>query len=198
MNMAACPELADHPHRLKWNERYRRAAATFNPDSLLSQILSHNPPDGPALELASGPSGMAVTLAESGRAVTAIDLSDIALSQLGEEAARRGVSERLTLLHADLDDWQPSSADYALVMCRFFWNATLFARACAAVSRGGILAWEAPAVTDPPSSHVRAEWCLAPGEPGSLLPGDFEVLQQVDMSRGTEVVRRMVARRQPV
>ncbi|CAM4306298.1 Methyltransferase domain protein [Mycobacterium basiliense] len=198
MSIAVSPGLVDHPHRLKWNEKYARTDTTFASGSAVAQILSHLPPDGAALELAGGRSGTALALAELGRNVTVIDVSDTALRQLSEEAGRRGIAERLTLLHADLHQWAPDGANYAVVMCRFFWSATVFARACGAVRPGGILRWEAPALTDPPSTHVRAEWCLAPGEPASLLPDGFEVLQQFDRAQDGESVRSMFARRLPV
>jgi hypothetical protein len=188
------PALADHPDRLKWNAKYGQAAATFRPGPWLGEILSFDPPDGPVLELAGGPSGTALTLAAMARDVTVIDVSDSALSHLGEEAVRRGLGQRLTLVHADLTRWKADGPTYALVMCRYFWSAAVFVEAVAAVATGGLLGWDAPALTDPPSSHVRAEWCLAPGEPASLLPAGFKVLQQVDTSRDGEVSRRMVAR----
>lgn len=195
MNVQGCPALTDHPDRLKWNAKYRQITSTFRSGSWLGEILSFGPPDGPVLELAGGLSGNALTLAAMGSDVTLIDVADAALSQLDREAARRGLDERLTLVHADLTSWKAGGPTYALVMCRYFWSAAVFIQACDAVAPGGLLAWEAPALTDPSVSHVRAEWCLAPGEPASLLPPGFEVLHQVDISRDREVSRRTLARR---
>lgn len=197
MIVATSTSPNDHPDRLKWNQKYLRANPTFTPAWWMDQILAHKPPEGPALELASGPSGTVLALAALGRYVTALDLSDLALSQLSEEAERRGLAERVTVRHTDLERWQPDGPDYALVLCSFFWSPTLFAQACAAVSPGGILCWQAPALTDPPSSHVRPEWCLAPGEPANLLPPHFEVVHDSDTARGGEVVRTLIARHVP-
>ncbi|WP_262401784.1 hypothetical protein [Actinomadura sp. CNU-125] len=60
------------------------------------------------------------------------------------------------------------------------------------VAPGGVLAWEAfttAARRDRP--HLPAEWCLAPGEPASLLPDGFRVLDQRDVQGGK---RRVLAR----
>lgn len=192
---AASPELADHPDRLKWNEKYRQAVPAFRSGPWSSELVALHPPHGPVLELAGGLSGTALKLAAIGRSVTVIDVSDTALSQLAEEAFRRGIGRRLTMIHADLTHWKSDGPTYALVICRYFWSAAVFGEAVASIAPGGLLGWEAPVLTDAAASHVRAEWCLAQGEPASLLPADFEVLHQTDTSRDGEVSRKVVARR---
>jgi SAM-dependent methyltransferase len=204
-------ELADHPDRLRWNARYEASAdASFHPHPLAAQALSLPLPDGPVLDLASGPSGTALLAAAAGRHVTAVDVSEVALGLLAAQAHRRGVGELVTLVHADLGSWRPQPGRYSLVLCTKFWDRSVFAPAAAAVAPGGLLAWEAftvAALTTRPA--LRAEWCLAPGEPASLLPAGYTVLSQADqhdcpppdrLSQGADepAVRRRLLARSPV
>ena len=69
----------------------------------------------------------------------------------------------------------------------------MFAAAASGVADGGVLAWEAfttQARRERPG--LPAEWCLAPGEPASLLPPDFTL---ADQGEAPGVRRQMLARR---
>ncbi len=71
--------------------------------------------------------------------------------------------------------------------------SAVFAAAAGAVAEGGLLAWEAytaEARLSRPS--LTPEWCLAPGEPASLLPPDFTVIDQSDTG---PLRRQMLVRR---
>jgi len=194
-------DLAGNPDRLRWNERYASGghAASFEVRPLAEQALGQPLPDGPVLELASGPSGSALLAAEQGRAVTAVDVSDVALRLLAAEARRRGVGDLLTLVHADLLSWRPPAGQtYALVLCTGYFDRAVFAAAAAAVAAGGLLGWEAftlAARRERP--RLPAEWCLRPGEPASLLPAGFEVISQEDIGAERAARRRLLARRLP-
>jgi SAM-dependent methyltransferase len=187
------PELASHPDRLRWNARYGGDfVPDFAPHPLAQQALSMRLPAGPVLELACGPSGSALLAAAAGRRVTAVDASDVALELLAAEAARRGLASLLTLTHADLSDYRPDGG-YALVLCTGFWDAAVFATAQAAVTGGGLIAWEA--LTEAARRHrpsLPARWCLRDGEPASLLPAQFELVEQHDVG---ETRRQVLARR---
>lgn len=194
------PELAGHPDRLRWNARYETGAAgSFRPHPLATLALSFPLPDGPVLDLACGPSGSALLAAAAGRRVTAVDVSEVALGSLGAEARRRGLGDLLTLVQADLASWRPQPGSYSLVLCTGYWDQTVFAPAAGAVVPGGLIAWEAftaDALRARPG--LRAEWCLAPGEPAVLLPAGFTVLsqsEQPDDQHGAK--RRLLARRGP-
>lgn len=192
-------ELADHPDRLRWNARYGGDyVPSFRPHSLAVAALALAPATGPVLELAAGPSGSALLAAGSGRAVTVVDASDVALGLLSAAADRRGVSELITLTHADLSGWQPAG-QFALVLCTNFWERPVFGRAVRAVAAGGVLAWEAlteaARATRP---DLPAQWCLRSGEPASLLPAGFDVIDQHDVpgeSRKPGIRRQLLARR---
>ena len=89
--------------------------------------------------------------------------------------------------HADRIGWNAR-------LCTGFWAASAFAAAASAVADGGVLAWEAfttQARRERPS--LPAEWCLAPGEPASLLPPEFSVLDQSEIPGRDR--RRLLARR---
>src|ERR1700733_5129283 len=114
-------DLAGHPDRLRWNARYAAREATFTPHPLAVAALAlpdRAQPGLPVLELASGPSGSALLAAELGHRVTAVDVSDVGLDQLADEAGRRGLSALLTVVQADVTTWTPARACYGLGLCR--------------------------------------------------------------------------------
>ena len=193
--------LAGNPDRLRWNERYASGAygASFEVRPLAEQALALSLPDGPVLDLASGPSGSALLAAGLGRAVTAVDVSDVALGLLAEEARRRGVGDLLTLVHADLLSWRPPSGQvYAVVLCTGYFDRAVFAVAADAVAAGGLLGWEAFTLAARlERRRLPVEWCLGPGEPATLLPAGFEVISQEDVGAEPAARRRLLARRRP-
>jgi SAM-dependent methyltransferase len=185
----------DHPDRIRWNAKYGTGfVPSFRPDPLAERALALGPPDGPVADLACGPSGAALLAAEQGRRVTAVDVSEVALGLLGAEARRRGLGQLITLVHADLSRWAPEPRSYALVLATGYWDVTVFAAAAAAVTDGGLLAWEAltaEALRRHPG--LPPEFCVGPGEPASLLPSDFTLIDQSDVPHRTR--RRLLARR---
>lgn len=186
----------DHPDRVKWNAKYAAAAPAFAPHPLLEAALAAGVPDGPALELACGLSGNALALAASGRQVLAADVSDVALRLLDGEAAARRLGPLVATLHVDLLEWTPPAGAFALVLATRYWERVPFTRAAAAVAPGGLLAWEAftPAHRRY-RPEFRDEWCVAPGEPASLLPAGYTVLVERDLDDGKGASRRLLARR---
>ncbi len=192
----------DHPNRVKWNARYAAGfTPSFTPHPLAARVfgsLAADLPDGPVADLACGPSGTALLAAAHGRQVTAVDVSEVALGLLGAEAMRRGLANLVMLVHADLSAWQPEPRSYALVLATGFWASAVFTAAAGAVAPGGLLAWEAfttEARRSQPS--LAPEWCLAPGEPASLLPPGFTLLDQRDAPGPEHPVRRQLLARRP-
>jgi SAM-dependent methyltransferase len=192
------PELAEHPDRLRWNAKYAQAAEAFPVHPLAERALAMPLPDGPVLDLACGTSGSALLAAAAGRAVTAVDVSEVALDRLERKARRRGLGGLITLVQADLEAWRPPPEAYAFVLCAGFWDPAVFGPAAAAVAPGGLLGWEAFTVeARRVRSDLPAEWCLAPGEPAALLPGDFTVVDQKDAPDPQQGTKRwMLARRE--
>jgi len=101
-------------------------------------------------------------------------------------------------VHADLTAWRPRPRSYALVLCTGFWDRDVFAAAAGAVAHGGMLGWEAftmAALRTRPG--LCPGWCLGDGEPASLLPAGFAVLDQHDLpDRDSGTRRQLLARRQ--
>jgi hypothetical protein len=191
------PRLAGHPDRLKWNARYAARPPSFGPHPLAVLALSVPLPPGPVLEMACGPSGSALLAAGSGRHVTAVDASDLALHLLAAEAARRGLGGQITPVQADLQDWRPPPGRFALVLCTGYWDPALFGAAAAAVICGGLLAWEA--LTESARAGrpgLNPDWCLGPGEPAALLPAGFTQLSEPALTHAEDGARRrLLARR---
>ena len=164
------------------------------------RALSAELPAGLVLDLASGPSGSALHAAAAGRRVTAVDVSDVALGLLAAEANRRGLTDLVTIVQADLAHYRPAASSFALVLCTGFWDRQVFAAAAAGVAPGGLIGWEqaltARAMRLRPMPPP-AEWCVSGDEPASLLPPDFEVLEQRDVDGAHTAKRRLLARRQP-
>ena len=184
--------------RQRWNARYGGGfAPSFRAHRLAELALSLPLPAGPVLDLASGPSGTILLAAAGGRPSVAVDISEAALRLLRSEAVTRRLSRLIATVQADLGSWRPRAMSCALVLCTGYWDRDLFPGAAIAVRSGGLLGWEA-FTTDALRVRPRlpAEWCLLPGEPASLLPGDYEILSQQDLSddRGGQR-RRMLARR---
>ena len=189
------PVPGDHADRIRWNARWAAGSApSFTPHPLAVRALALDLPDGPVADLACGPSGAVLLAAAQGRRVTAVDVSEVALELLGEEARRRDLARLVTLVHADLSAWSPEPGSYALVLCTGFWDAGVFAAAAAAVMNGGLLAWEA-LTAEARRTHpdLPSAWCLAPGEPAARLPPGFAVLDQSEVPGRNR--RRMLARR---
>jgi SAM-dependent methyltransferase len=185
----------DHADRIRWNAKWAAGSApSFTPHPLAARALALDLLGGPVADLACGPSGSALLAAEQGRRVTAVDVSEVALGLLGEEARRRGLAHLVTLVHADLSAWSPEPGAYALVLGIGFWDAAVFRAAAAAVTDGGLLAWEAlTAEARQKHPDLPPEWCLAAGEPASLLPPGFSVLDQSEVPGRYR--RRLLARR---
>jgi SAM-dependent methyltransferase len=185
----------DHPDRIRWNARYAAGSVpSFRPHPLAVRALASGLPGGPVADLACGPSGAALLAAEQGRRVTAVDISEVALGLLGAEAGRRGLSHLITLVHADLSAWVPEPRSHALVLAIGFWDVAVFRAAAAAVAGGGLLAWEA-LTADARQKHpdLPREFCVGPGEPASLLPGGFTLIDQADTPHRAR--RHLLARR---
>jgi len=115
---------------------------------------------------------------------------------LGEQARRQGLDALITLVHADLAGWHPRPRSHALVLCTGFWARDVFAAAAEAVAVGGLLGWEAFTIAARSARPgLSADWCLNPGEPATLLPAGFTVLDQHDLPDREKGDRRQLLAR---
>lgn len=86
-----------------WEERYRDGggAGADRPNVRLAEIVGDWAP-GAALDLACGPGGDALWLAERGWRVTAVDISTAATERLAARALERGLGDRVLAERHDL------------------------------------------------------------------------------------------------
>lgn len=193
------PHLRDHPDRRRWNARYRDAPPPeFDPHPLVAEAARAGFPAGPVLELACGRSGSALALAASGRDVLAVDVSDLALSQLVAEAERRGLPERITTVVADVPSYRAGSEQFALVLATHYWDEAAFGSGCAAVMDGGLIGWEALVRRSGVDRASARPWEIEPGGLSARLPPGFEVFDERTIDVGGRPSTRVLARRGPL
>lgn len=161
----------------RWNARYAEGAPTFEPHPFVAEAFAAGFPEGPVLELACGRSGSALALAERGRRVLAVDVSDVALRQLHGEARRRGLADRVWCVRADLRTFALPPEAFGFVLATLFWDPAVFRAARDAVAPGGLLGWEA--LTGNGDAESR-RFRVSPGELSASLGARWEVLREDD------------------
>ncbi|MBB3081847.1 class I SAM-dependent methyltransferase [Geodermatophilus sabuli] len=131
--------------RSSYDELYRSAPAVWSgrPNRQLVVEGSVLPP-GTALDAGCGEGADALWLAERGWRVTAVDFSAVALDRAAAHARARGLDDRITWVHADLDVWTPAEGGFDLVAAHYLHSRgadrpALFARLGGAVAPGGTL-----------------------------------------------------------
>jgi SAM-dependent methyltransferase len=153
--------------RDKWDARYRDGAyeSRAHPTALLAERLTALP-RGRALDVACGAGRNALFLAANGYAVTALDISHVALERGRRSATERGLT--IEWLRADLDD-DPERAlpvgPFDLIVWVRYVHRTLLPPLVARLGTDGALLCEqhlltGEAVAGPTSTEFR----LAPGE----------------------------------
>lgn len=127
----------------RWDQRYASTDRLFprEPDAILIELVDQLRP-GRALDLGAGEGRNSLWLARQGWQVTAVDLSQVALSRLAAEA----VAEHLAVstVHADISDYLARAEQFDLVVVANIHptpeqRARLLAAAAAAVAPGGYL-----------------------------------------------------------
>jgi SAM-dependent methyltransferase len=190
------PHLREHPDRRRWNARYRDARPPeFEPHPLVAEAARVGFPAGPVLELACGRSGSALALAASGRDVLAVDVSDLALSQLVAEAERRGLAEKITAVVRDVPSYRPGRERFALVLATHYWDEDAFESGCAAVIDGGLIGWEALVRRPGAEPGSTRPWEIEPEDLSARLPPGFEVLDERTMRADGRSSTRILARK---
>ncbi len=98
-----------------WNERYAASERLFSadPDGTLVELAGQLPP-GRALDLGAGEGRNSLWLAAGGWRVTAVDLSDVALTRLVGEATERGLD--VTTVVADMNEFLGRGVQFDLVV----------------------------------------------------------------------------------
>jgi cyclopropane fatty-acyl-phospholipid synthase-like methyltransferase len=104
-----------------WDARYAESDRIWSgrPNQRLVEEVADLAP-GRVLDVGCGEGADTVWLAERGWQVTALDVSEVALSRVVAHAAEAGVADRVELLHHDLMADGPPPGQYDLVSSFFF------------------------------------------------------------------------------
>ncbi len=160
----------------KWDSRWRDKIPTANwqADPWLLKIRPLLT-KGSVLDIASGMGRNAIYLAEEGFMVTAVDISLVALEELGQEAQRRNLPITIEQLDLENDPILPTGP-FDLLLNFFYLHRPLFQQELSRIRPGGTIAIRtfSQAGTDQ-FGTVRPEISLRPGELLELF-SDWEVL----------------------
>ena len=178
-----------------WDDRYRSAGRLWSgqPNAQLVAQAAGLPP-GEALDAGSGEGADAIWLASRGWAVTAVDVSAVALERAAAHAAAQGdeFAGRISWRREDLLSWDPGPQRFDLVSAQFMHLPSpelesLHRRLAGAVRPGGTLLIVSH---HPDDRHANV------GRPGHLGlfptpaqlaarldPGDWEILVAAGIGR---------------
>ncbi|MFB6123013.1 MAG: class I SAM-dependent methyltransferase [Haloferacaceae archaeon] len=125
---------------MDWDERFRTGEYPRDPDpSPVLRDFLPDVPDGRALDVATGTGRNAVFLAAAGYDVDAVDRSREGLAIARENAARRGVDERVNWIQADATTYPFPENRYELITVSFFRLVDRFPDLTEALVPGGYL-----------------------------------------------------------
>ncbi|HEY5674162.1 MAG TPA: class I SAM-dependent methyltransferase [Malonomonas sp.] len=159
-----------------WNARWREKAVTANwqADSWLQRVRAYLP-EGSALDIACGMGRNAIYLAEQGFAVTAVDMSEVALSYLKEEAQRRGLEIEIT--HIDLETAPVlPTGPFDLLLNFFYLHRPLLPLELEQVRPGGVAVFRTfSSAGSEQFGPIRQDIALHPGELLEIFAG-WEIL----------------------
>jgi 2-polyprenyl-3-methyl-5-hydroxy-6-metoxy-1,4-benzoquinol methylase len=126
---------------LKWDSKYQsKNIITNSPSSVLTTNLHLLPDQGSALDLACGPGGNALVLAENGLETSAWDLSGVALSHLNQTAKSRKVS--ITIAHRDVVNQPPDSNSFDVIVVSNFLERSLIPAIISALKNNGLVFYQ--------------------------------------------------------
>jgi len=125
----------------KWDVRYNQAGTeTSTPAQVLSENAFLLPKTGTALDLACGLGGNAVFLAQQQLAVTALDISPVAIHKLSTYAARQGLN--ISAHQQKIDSQSLNGQHYDVIVASRFLDRTLTDAIINALKPGGLLFYQ--------------------------------------------------------
>ena len=126
---------------LKWDRKYQSKNIISNtPSSVLTTNLHLLPCQGTALDLACGPGGNALVLADYGLETSAWDLSSVALSHLSKTAKSRQLS--ITIAHRDIVNQPPDSNSFDVIVVSNFLDRSLIPAIISALKPNGLVFYQ--------------------------------------------------------
>ena len=129
--------------RIRWDRQYMNSPGAEQPSAFLREIVECDAwqvLSGKALDVACGNGRNAIYLAQCGFAVTALDISQVALA----EGRRRAQQQKLQIdwQQRDLEASELDSGDFDLVINFNYLQRSLFRPIQQAVKRGGHVIFE--------------------------------------------------------
>lgn len=150
----------------KWNRKYMdklTSQASPEPNIRLLQMASYLN-GGTAIDLASGLGGNSLFLAELGYDMTAIDISDIAIKYVQEQAAKRGLN--ITTKVADLTKERTdlTTPKYDLAVMTYYLERSLFPLVKQVIKDDGYLFFETFYKQKAGNEHISNQFKLESNE----------------------------------
>lgn len=169
------PEIKQH-----WEERYAQRDRIWSGrvNRWLAEIAEPLTP-GRALDLGCGEGADTLWLAEHGWDVVGVDISDTALARAGDEAAARGLTDKVTFVQTNLSESFPDGT-FDLISAQFLQSMVhldrerIFASSARAIAPGGLLVVVDHGAAPPWAEHVRDH----------VFPSVDEVLATIDLGDG--------------
>ena len=129
--------------RKRWDERWAAApdsVAATPPDVISAhpELLDVIPAAGRALDIACGPGAQALWLAERGLAVTALDVSSVAIDRLTRAGQPHGHRLRADVWDTD-EGLPPAFNDLAVILCQRYRSPVLYGQLVSRLRVGGVL-----------------------------------------------------------
>ena len=144
--MSVTPEQsAEHPDRVRWNQKYTQEGLTSFGLEPAAWLRQHEPlllsrARGAALDVAAGNGRNAFYLAQLGFAVDALDISDVAVHWVRQQARQRRLA--VYCRRTDLATEPLPKAQYQLVVNVNYLQRTIFAALKETLVPGGLLVVE--------------------------------------------------------
>jgi len=135
--------------RERWNKEFGSGAPSLTnlaPNALLSSVVKGRKP-GAALDLGIGQGRNALYLAENGWDVTGVDISDVAVGQARENAAKKQLAIKTVIANLDAYDFGENQWDLITSFYMHSWHRNsktdVPARILRGLKPGGVLVMEA-------------------------------------------------------
>ncbi|WP_254528461.1 class I SAM-dependent methyltransferase [Natrinema gelatinilyticum] len=135
-----------------WDERFRTGAypSELDPSPVLREYVDE-PTTGRALDVACGTGRNAIFLAKQGCEVDALDQSVEGLRITRQNAAERGVGDRINLIQADATQFEYPENRYDVVTISFFRTLDRLSDLKDALKPGGLLFYQHHLRSEPPA-----------------------------------------------
>jgi len=164
--------------KLKWDKKYQENPELLSkrePSRLLKKYI-HYSPNKKALDIACGGGRHTIYLDKLGFWVDSVDISSVALSKLKSK-----VTNRVSLIEADLDNFNFKTNYYGLIVKTNFLDREVIKKAKEALVKDGIFIVETyveDKINEKKNSNP--DFLLKKDELKDIFKNDFEVLEYIE------------------